>query len=82
MLIFERIIEGEAEACDGEDEASKESSISVRLLILASQVGCLLGKGGSVIKQMISDSGAQIRVLAREKIPACASSHDGIVQVI
>ena len=82
LLVFERIIEGEAEVCDGEDEENKESTISVRLLILSSQVGCLLGKGGSVIKQMISDSGSQIRVLARDKIPACASLHDEIVQVI
>lgn len=83
LLVFERIIEEEAaDFGDNEDEESKESNVSVRLLISSSQVGCLLGKGGSTIKRMTSESSAQIRLLARDKIPACASAHDEIVQVI
>ncbi|RWV94813.1 hypothetical protein BHE74_00004722 [Ensete ventricosum] len=69
LLVFERIIEGEAEN-DDEDEANKKlSNVSARLLVLSNQVGCLLGKGGSVIKQMSADSGAQIRILPRDKLP-------------
>lgn len=88
LLIFERIIEeeeaGEEAADDDEDgdEESKQSTVYVRLLIASSQVGCLLGKGGSIIKQMMSDTAAQIRVLPRDKLPAFASAHDGIVQVL
>lgn len=82
LLVFERIIEGEPEEGGGEDEENKESNISVRLLIVSNQVGCLLGKGGSVIKQITADSGAQIRVLSRDKVPSCASAHDEIVQIV
>uniref|UniRef100_A0A1D1ZGL4 KH domain-containing protein At4g18375 n=1 Tax=Anthurium amnicola TaxID=1678845 RepID=A0A1D1ZGL4_9ARAE len=80
LLVFERIAENEAES-DPLDEENKKSSCVVRLLILSSQVGCLLGKGGSVIKQMASESGALIRILSRDKIPACASPLDELVQI-
>ncbi|KAJ0980378.1 hypothetical protein J5N97_008633 [Dioscorea zingiberensis] len=80
LLVCERITEGEPENDSGE-EVSKTSSVSIRLLVLSSQVGCLLGKGGSVIKQMSADSGAQIRILPRDKLPLCASPIDEIVQI-
>ncbi|KAJ6796438.1 KH domain-containing protein HEN4-like [Iris pallida] len=77
LLVFERIIAAEPEN-DGGDE---ESDVIVRLLVLSSQVGFLVGKGGNVIKQMSSDSGAQIRILAKDMIPLCASPHDDVVQI-
>ncbi|XP_050231778.1 KH domain-containing protein HEN4-like isoform X2 [Mercurialis annua] len=81
VLVFERIIEAEPEA-DGEDEGKKKlSSFTLRLLVLSSQVGCLLGKGGSVIKQMSAESGAQIRILPRDKLPPCASPNDELLQI-
>lgn len=80
LLIFERMVEGESET-DGGDEESNKSSTVVRLLIFSSQVGCLLGKGGSVIKQISSDTGAQIRILPRDKLPPCASPSDELVQI-
>lgn len=76
FLVFERMVEGELEG----DEGEKASTV-VRLLVLSTQVGCLLGKGGSVIKQMASDSGAQIRILPRDKLPLCASQTDELVQL-
>ncbi|KAF5469314.1 hypothetical protein F2P56_013398 [Juglans regia] len=83
LLVFERIIEGETEAGGGEEDTqdSSKSSIVLRLLVFSSQVGCLLGKGGSVIKQMSSESGAQIRILPRDKLPLCASVTDELVQI-
>lgn len=59
LLVFERIAEGEPETDDGNGENDKASTFSLRLLVLSSQSGCILG-GGSVIKQMESESGAQI----------------------
>ncbi|KAM0951582.1 putative K domain-containing protein [Dioscorea sansibarensis] len=79
LLVCERITEEEPE--NAAEELSKTSSVSVRLLVLSSQVGCILGKGGSVIKQMSADSGAQIRILPRDKLPLCASPVDEIVQI-
>ena len=82
FLVFERIIEGEPETDGGDEDDNKSSSIVFRLLVLSNQVGCLLGKGGSVIKQMSAESGAQIRILPRDKLPPCASAADELVQVV
>ncbi|MCD7467371.1 hypothetical protein HAX54_004781 [Datura stramonium] len=82
FLVFDRMVEGGGVGMDGGDEEGNNSrSLIIRLLILSSQVGCLLGKGGSVIKQMSSESGAQIRILPRDKRPSCASSSDDLVQI-
>ncbi|CAN6459400.1 unnamed protein product [Victoria cruziana] len=80
LLVFERMVEGESEN-DTEDEANKKSSFIVRLLVPSIQVGCILGKGGSVIKQMSAESGAQIRILPRDKIPSCAMPSEELVQI-
>ncbi|KAG6527401.1 KH domain-containing protein HEN4-like [Zingiber officinale] len=82
LLIFERIIENEPDNEVDEEENKKQTTVSARLLILSNQVGCLLGKGGSVIKQISADSGAQIRILPKEKLPLCGTQQDEIVQII
>lgn len=82
LLTFDRMVEGEQDTDGGDEEGNKSSSCILRLLVLSTQVGCLLGKGGSVIKQMSSESGAQIRILPRDKLPPCASASDELVQVI
>ncbi|KAJ4964783.1 hypothetical protein NE237_016632 [Protea cynaroides] len=81
LLVLERMVEGESESDGADEESKKSSSFVVRLLVLSSQVGCLLGKGGSVIKQMAAESGAQIRILPRDKLPLCASPADEVVQL-
>lgn len=81
FLVFDRMIEGRVGMDGGDEEGDNSSSLIIRLLILSSQVGCLLGKAGSVIKQMSSESGAQIQVLPKDKRPSCASSSDELVQV-
>ncbi|KAL3014044.1 hypothetical protein AAZX31_06G085800 [Glycine max] len=80
-LVFERMVEGVEETTEGDEESNKPSSFFLRLLILTAQVGCVLGKGGSVIKRMAAESGAQIRILPKDKLPACASASDEIVQI-
>lgn len=86
LLVLERMIEGDLEkdggGGGGDEESDKESSFVVRLLVFSSQIGCLLGKAGSVIKQMALDSGAQIRILPRDKLFPPASPSDELVQVI
>ncbi|KAB2616906.1 KH domain-containing protein [Pyrus ussuriensis x Pyrus communis] len=80
-LVFERIVEGETESDGADEESNKSLTFVCRLLVLSSQVGCLLGKGGSVIKQMSSDNGAQIRILPTDKLPSCAAVCDELVQI-
>ncbi|KAL5988351.1 hypothetical protein ACLOJK_036115 [Asimina triloba] len=82
LLVFDRVIGGDTETDVGDEESQKPTSVSVRLLVLSIQVGCLLGKGGSVIKQMAAESGAQIRILPRDKLPPCASPSDELVQIL
>ncbi|OMO57491.1 hypothetical protein COLO4_35360 [Corchorus olitorius] len=81
LLVCERIIEAESDSGGVGEETVKSSTMVLRLLVLSSQVGCILGKGGSVIKQMSADSGAQIRILPRDKLPLCASASDELVQI-
>lgn len=81
FLVFDRMVEGGVEVDGGDEEGNNSSSLIIRLLVLSSQVGCLIGKGGSVIKQMSSESGSQIRILPRDKLPSCASSSDELVQI-
>ncbi|CAN4092253.1 unnamed protein product [Withania somnifera] len=80
FLVFDRMVEGGVGMDGGDEEGNNSSSLITRLLVLSSQVGCLLGKGGSVIKQMSSESRSQIRILPRDKLPSCASSSDELVQ--
>ncbi|KAJ0845889.1 putative K domain-containing protein [Helianthus annuus] len=82
MLVFEKMVEKEPEISGGVEGSNKETTTCVvRLLLLSSQVGPLLGISGSVIKQLTSESGAQIRVLPRDKLPSCAFSTDELVQI-
>jgi len=81
LLVFEKMVEGESETDGGNEENDKSSTFVVRLLVLSSQVGCLMGKGGSVIKQMSTDSGAQIRILPANELPPCASPDDELLQI-
>ncbi|KAM7277592.1 hypothetical protein ACFE04_004726 [Oxalis oulophora] len=77
LLVFERIVIAEPET----EESSKSSGFVLRLLVLSNQVGSLLGKAGSIVKQLSATSGAQIRVLPKDKFPLCASASDEVVQI-
>jgi poly(rC)-binding protein 3/4 len=79
LLVFDRIFGTEDENETG-DASDVRSPVSMRLLVLYSQAGCLLGKNGSVIKKMSSDNGCEIR-LTKDKLPPCALSQDKLCQV-
>ncbi|WOH02739.1 hypothetical protein DCAR_0522128 [Daucus carota subsp. sativus] len=81
LLVFERIAEGEPETVGENEENDKASAFSLRLLVLSSQAGGISGNEGSVIKQMESESGAQIRILPSDELPICASPSDELVQI-
>lgn len=60
---------------------SKENTVTAKLLVSSHQIGCLLGKAGSVITEMRKLSGAQIRVLGKDQLPKGASGNEEVVQV-
>jgi transcription antitermination factor NusA-like protein len=60
---------------------NKEQSILARLLVSSNQIGCLLGKGGSIIAEMRKLSRAYIRILGKDQIPKCAVEDEEVVQV-
>eukprot|EP00891_Asterochloris_glomerata_P004224 jgi/Astpho2/4224/Aster-x0193 len=74
--VHSRIIEG-----DSEDTNLKDLVITARLLVDSSQIGCVLGKGGTIITQLRQDTGASIRILSSNEKPLCASPCDELVQI-
>uniref|UniRef100_A0A0V0IV93 Putative KH domain-containing protein-like n=1 Tax=Solanum chacoense TaxID=4108 RepID=A0A0V0IV93_SOLCH len=67
---------------DTTDENSEEASqVTVKLLVPSDQIGCIIGKGGQIVQDIRSETGAQIRILKDKHLPACALSSDELVQI-
>jgi poly(rC)-binding protein 3/4 len=64
-----------------EDSEEVLPQVTARLLVPSDQIGCIIGKGGHIIQGIRSDTGAQIRVLSNDHIPACAINGDELLQV-
>lgn len=60
--------------------ADKDDLITTRLIVPSSEIGCLEGKDGC-LTEMRKVTGAKIQILPREKVPACISGTDELVQV-
>ncbi|KAJ9172206.1 hypothetical protein P3X46_015471 [Hevea brasiliensis] len=58
----------------------KDNIIKTKLLISASEIGCFEERDGS-LAEMERLTGAKIRILPREKLPACVSGADELVQI-
>jgi poly(rC)-binding protein 3/4 len=94
MRVFERVMLEESdleeeEGDEGKRESVKEKEteraslfVTFKMLVLSGQVGSLLGKGGIIIKKIMADSGAQVRVLSRDLLPLCAKPQEDVVQVL
>lgn len=76
--VHERLVTDEAvdEDIDGDNP-----QVTVRLLVPSDQIGCIIGKGGQIIQGIRSDTGAQVRILKNEHLPACAISSDELLQI-
>ncbi|VVB17990.1 unnamed protein product [Arabis nemorensis] len=57
------------------------TSITARLVVPTSQIGCLLGKGGVIVSDMRKTTGAAIQILKVEQNPKCVSENDQVVQI-
>ncbi|CAI9109726.1 OLC1v1009604C5 [Oldenlandia corymbosa var. corymbosa] len=56
-------------------------SYTTRLLVPTSRIGCLIGKGGSIITEMRKATKANIRILTKENLPKVAADDDEMVQI-
>ncbi|CAM0873409.1 unnamed protein product [Alopecurus aequalis] len=63
------------------DPESGEPSYTTRLLVSTSRIGCLIGKGGSIITEIRRTSRANIRIFSKENIPKVASEDEEMVQI-
>ncbi|XP_074279119.1 KH domain-containing protein At4g18375-like [Silene latifolia] len=78
LRVHERILEEDFLAAKEEGD---DMTVTCRLLVPECLVGCLLGKGGDVIRRLRSETTAGIRVLPSEHLPTCALSTDELVQI-
>ncbi|KAH9311593.1 hypothetical protein KI387_026628, partial [Taxus chinensis] len=60
----------------------KDGVITTRLLVPSSEIGCLHGKGGSILSEMRRQTRANIQILPREYLPPCALGADELVQIV
>ncbi|CAN0921956.1 KH domain-containing protein HEN4 [Linum grandiflorum] len=81
LCIFERLVEAETGTEGGHETNGKPPTIVLRLLVPSKQVGCIVGKGGSVIKLIVNESGAQMRIVPRDKIPICVSAREDVILI-
>ena len=63
------------------DAESAEPSYTTRLLVSTSRIGCLIGKGGSIITEIRRTTRATIRILSKENVPKVAAEDEEMVQV-
>lgn len=77
--VHDRLVQEEAMEEDTDEGAPQ---VTARLLVPSDQIGCVIGKGGQIIQGIRSDTGAQIRILKNEHLPACAKSSDELLQVM
>ncbi|GKC79525.1 KH domain-containing protein HEN4-like protein [Tanacetum coccineum] len=75
--VHDRVVNDDLSADEDPDETKH---VSVRLLVPADQIGCVIGKGGAVVAGIRTDTGAQIRILKDNHIPTCALATDELVQ--
>ncbi|KAL3567589.1 hypothetical protein D5086_030240 [Populus alba] len=81
VLVFSRAVESGIEK--GLDPGSSRGSpVTARLVVSPSQVGCLLGKGGTIISEMRKATSTSIRIIAGDqRNPKCVPETDHVVEI-
>lgn len=62
-------------------DVPEKGTITTRLLVSSSKIGCLLGKGGDVITEMRRRTHADIHVFSKSDKPKYASDDEELVQI-
>uniref|UniRef100_M4CQ05 K Homology domain-containing protein n=1 Tax=Brassica campestris TaxID=3711 RepID=M4CQ05_BRACM len=64
-----------------EDSSEGEQQAIAKLLVPSDQIGCILGRGGQIVQNIRSETGAQIRIIKDRNMPLCALSSDELIQI-
>jgi poly(rC)-binding protein 3/4 len=67
--------------CSERTESGSGDVLTTRLLVSSSRIGCLIGKGGSIVTEMRRSTRANIRILSKDNLPKVATLDDEMVQV-
>ncbi|XP_020218614.1 KH domain-containing protein HEN4 [Cajanus cajan] len=70
-----------ADDLHGDQDDDGGHQVTAKLLVPSDQIGCVIGKGGQIVQNIRSETGAQIRILKDEHLPLCALSSDELVQI-
>ncbi|XP_077220276.1 uncharacterized protein LOC143854282 isoform X2 [Tasmannia lanceolata] len=63
------------------NEIDNDDNVSICLLVPSKNIGCLIGKDGSIINEICKRTKADVRIVRSEK-PSCADSHEELVEVV
>lgn len=55
-----------------------DKTVSIRLLVPTKVIGCLIGKGGSIINEMRKKTKAEIRISKSEKAKSASSDEERV----
>ncbi|KAG5237267.1 hypothetical protein OIU76_012043 [Salix suchowensis] len=80
-VVAEDLNNAAAEEEEGEDKFGELQQVTVRMLVPADQIGCVIGKGGQVIQNIRSETCAQIRITKDENLPPLALSTDELLLI-
>ncbi|XP_024465579.1 KH domain-containing protein At4g18375 isoform X2 [Populus trichocarpa] len=80
-VIAEDLNNAAAEEEEGEDNFGEVQQVTVRMLVPADQIGCVIGKGGQVIQNIRSETCAQIRITKDDHLPPLALSIDELLLI-
>lgn len=69
--VYERVLQVEGNG----------GAVGCRLLAISGQIGALMGKGGVIVNGIRKSTGAKIKVLTKEQLPACANQEEELIQV-
>ncbi|KAG5527572.1 hypothetical protein RHGRI_028472 [Rhododendron griersonianum] len=76
--VHDRVV---ADDLDAEEDSEATPRVTARLLVPSDQIGCIIGKGGQIVQDIRSDTGAQIRIMKDDHLPLCALNSDELVQI-
>ena len=86
MEVHKKVLEArKAGKTEGESSQQGDNTfsgfLSTRMLVNRTQAGSIIGKGGSIIKNIRETTGAHVKILPPEDLPQCALDNDRVVQI-